>query len=830
MTSIIHRMPLEDVLVDVRQGWRTLRRAPAFSLVVVATIALAVGANTALFSVFNALVLTPLPVRDPSRLVVLTATSATTTGTQMIYDATLQQLRESQHLFTAMTLYSGGGALRVAARGVETDGGIEGMDPGYFEMVGARAQAGRLLQPSDAIGPRGVPVIVISDRLWQQLFARDPLAIGATILVNTTPLTVVGVVAPPFRGLQTDVGADLFVTMPAIRALAGDVTRPVRGRNVIAQLAPGVTVEQARAEVQARWPTIRGADVPGLPAADQRTLATQQILVDSIATGFSPLREQYSKSLSVLVVLTGLLLAIGCANLSGMLLARAVTRDRQIAIRLALGATRRRVVQQLLVETIMLAALGTIAAVPLAWWTSGAIGGLLTADSFLPPAIATTPDLRVLALAAFIALATGGLIGLLPAWHSMRTRAAVVVEGTRATAARSLMSRALLVAQIALSLVLLVTALLFTRSLNRLRASEAQYRPSEIVWSRLWVKVTERRSAKPYSDPYWTDLTQQFESLPGVTSAAYAVNFPVLFNAAFGVERFAIVDEPDRTEEAQALFEGVSPGFFRTIGVPLLQGRDIAWTDTPTTTPVALVTAAFAQRAFPGGSALGRRIRVVSRAPQTYEVVGVVADAAFKTLGNPHQPAVFRALPQEAATTVPQPIMLVRVRGAAAVVADAFQHHLPAQAPHFVRSVRRFDEYIDQVLLRERLVTWLSSFFAILAVLLSCLGLYGLLAYSVARRTREIGVRMALGATPRAMLQTIGREGVLLGVVGVVAGVPCTLLTGRFVRVMLDGLEPNDAATIAVAAIALCGLAGIAGLIPAYRASTVDPMAALRRD
>jgi len=274
----------------------------------------------------------------------------------------------------------------------------------------------------------------------------------------------------------------------------------------------------------------------------------------------------------------------------------------------------------------------------------------------------------------------------------------------------------------------------------------------------------------------------------------------------------------------------VSPGFFRTIGVPLLQGRDIAWTDTLTTTPVALVTAAFAQRAFPDGQALGRHVRLISRAAQNYQIVGVVADAAFKTLGNPHQPAVFHALPQEATTTVPQPIMLVRVRGDAAVVADAFQHHLPAQTPHFVRSVHRFDEYIDQVLLRERLLTWLSSFFAVLAVLLSCLGLYGLLAYSVARRTREIGVRMALGATPRAVLQAIGREGILLGIVGVAAGVPCTLLTGRFVRLMLNGLEPNDAATIAVAALALCGLAGIAGLIPAYRASTVDPMAALRRD
>jgi predicted lysophospholipase L1 biosynthesis ABC-type transport system permease subunit len=233
---------------------------------------------------------------------------------------------------------------------------------------------------------------------------------------------------------------------------------------------------------------------------------------------------------------------------------------------------------------------------------------------------------------------------------------------------------------------------------------------------------------------------------------------------------------------------------------------------------------------FPDGNALGKRIRLVSRTPETYEVVGVVGDAAFKTLGDPHQAAVFRAVQQDTTTTVPQPIMLVRVHGDVAAVANAFQLHLPAQTPHFVRSVHRFDEYIDQVLLRDRLVTWLSSFFAVLAVLLSCIGLYGLLAYSVARRTREIGIRMALGATPHAIMQIVGRESIVLGAVGVAVGLPCALIAGRFLRTMLYGLEPSDPATITVAAFALAALSAIAGLIPAYRASAIDPNVALRHD
>ena len=813
---------------DVRYASRSIRRSLGFAGIVVATMALAIGANTALFSIFNGIVLKTLPVREPQRLVALTATSQRVTGTQMIYKATLDALRERQHVFSAMTLYSGGGALRVEARGVEIDGGIEGVDPAYFDMLGARAQVGRLLQPADAIEPTGAPVVVISNRLWQRLFARDPHAIGEVIRVNAVPLTVVGITEPSFRGLQADVGADLFMTLAKLRPIAGDVMRPLRGRNVIAQLRPGVTVDEARTAVQAQWPALRAAEVPGLPAADREIIASQQVTVKSIATGFSPLREQYGDALRILIVLTALLLAIGCANLSGLLLARAVARDHQTAVRLALGASRARLVQQLLIETVSLAALGTVAAVPLASWTSSVLEHVLTTGSFLPPAVSMTPDIRVFAASALIALLTGALVGVLPAWHSARTRAALV-EGARTTAATPSAARVLLVGQIALSLVLLVAASLFARSMNHLREGEARYEPEQIVWSRLWVKVAERRTTTAYPAAYWTDLAQRFSSLPGVGSVAYANNFPVFFATGFGVERFEVADGTDRSN-VEALFDAVSPGFFHTLGIPLLRGREVVWTDTRDTAPIAIVTEAFARKLFPNGNPIGRRVRVMTRqTPQTFEIVGVAADAAYRRLDEPHQPAVFGAFAQET-FAIQQPIMLVRIRGNVARVVDAFWNVVPASSRHFVRSVSRLDEYVDEVLLRERLITWLSSFFAAVAVVLSCMGVYGLLAYSVARRTREMGIRMALGATPRAVLRAIAGEGFRIGIGGLAFGIPCALASGRFVRSMLHGLAANDPLTIGTASAAFLIVAVIAGVFPAYRASRIDPMAALRQD
>src|SRR5262249_34449238 len=342
------------------------------------------------------------------------------------------------------------------------------------------------------------------------------------------------------------------------------------------------------------------------------------------------------------------------------------------------------------------------------------------------------------------------------------------------------------------------------------------------------VMTSERRNATAVAPAYWTDLAQRFSALPGVSSIAFTNNFPVFFAAGFGVERFEAADAAAVTS-ADALFDAVSPGFFHTLGIPLLQGRDIAWSDARDSTPIAIVTDALARALFPDGGALGRGVRGVTQTPLTFEIVGVAADAPYRRLDEPHQPALFRAFAQDN-VSIQQPIMLVRTGRDVAPVVDAFRNMASTSGRHFVRDVARLDQYVDEVLLRERLTVWLSSLFAGVAVLLSCMGIYALLAYSVASRTREIGIRIALGATPRAVLQAIAREGLWLGIAGLTIGIPCTLASGRFVRSMLHGLAANDPLTIAIASIAFLAVSAAAGLLPAYRASTIDPMAALRQD
>jgi len=822
---------LDALRQDVRYSFRVLARSPGFTAAVVLTLALSIGANTALFSLFNALVLRPLAVREPQRLAVISATDERGTQPRFIYASTFDELRTQQQAFETLSLYSGGGVLRVEARGVMADAGVEATTPAYFEMLGIQPFLGRLISDADtAVGGAGAPVVVIGHRFWQRLFGGDPHAVGETLEVEGTPLTIVGVTPPGFYGLQADGGADFFTPIATLRPISGDPKRPLRAWNVIGRLRSGVTFDQARAEMLARWPSIQRETVPpGFTAAEQADMQRQRVTVDSIETGFSGLRQRYASPLGVLVGLTALLLAIGCANLSGLLLARAMARDEQRTIRVALGASRARLVQQLLVESLLLSAAGAALALPLAWWASRALGATLWADALRPLVKPMTPDARVLAAAAAAAVGTGLLVGMLPAWLATGDRANLAFRSSRSVAASS--GRAgsvLLVAQIALSLMLLVGAGLFSKSLSNVRANDSVFPTARIVWTRLWLMPGQRGATLPAS--YYLEVVTQLGRIPEAESVALSTLFPALFNFSARPESFAAADAADASLEVAGLSEVVSPGFFQTVGIVRLQGRDFTWDDDERAPPMAIVSVTLARRLFPNGDAVGRRVRMGRiAATRTFEIVGVVDDAPIGNIRDPHVAVLFRPMLQEL-QRARVPIAHVRASHDVNAVRAAYPSVVASLGRHYVRNVYTLEEQVDQSLLQERLVAWCSSFFAALAVLIACVGVYALLAHAVARRTREIGVRMALGATRRSVLRMIAWQGFALAAIGVAVGVPCALAAGRFAASLLYGLAPTDPPTIVGAAATFIAVAAVSGLIPAYRAATIDPIAALRHE
>jgi len=541
------------------------------------------------------------------------------------------------------------------------------------------------------------------------------------------------------------------------------------------------------------------------------------------------MRARYASQLEMLVAFAALLLMIGCVNLSGLLLTRTIARGHQFAVRVALGASRTRLVQQQLVETLFLALTGTLLALPLAWWTSAVLGRILWASA-LPLAMSTTPDARVFGIVAAIALTTGLLIGVLPAWAVTRSPIGTASLSAQPSASRmGRSSKLLLVAQVALSLILLVSAALFARTLANLRANEGSFMTG-ILFTRLWIDPDDHRTHDDAS--YYSTLTRELSQLPGVAAVGFSMYFPSYINLPRAAETIARTDAPDRSDEVAAITDMVSPRLFETVGVARLQGRDFTWDDSARSTPVAILNATLAHVLYPSGNAIGGHIRIGNDTSRpSIEIVGVVADAALGNVREPHGPLVFRPILQESQRAM-VPLVHLRTAGDPRSYGDALTRIVASFGRHFVRRrmLTTLDEHVDQALLQERLLSAVSSFFAALAVLVACVGLYGLLTYAVIRRTREIGVRIALGATRRSVLRMIIGEGLVLVLAGVMIGIPGAVAIGRFTRSLLYGLAPDDPSTLVATASGFLAVAAAAALWPAMRAASIEPMQALRHD
>jgi putative ABC transport system permease protein len=817
--------------LDVRYCLRSLLRSPGFSSVVILTLMLAVGANTALFSLLNAVVLRKLPVPEPDRLVNVALADPQSNITRMIYLDVLAAFEKRQHVFETIAPYSGGVTPIVRVPGGLADAVVESATPEWYALLGVHPFLGRLLSTADAPSPQeAAPVAVISYRFWQRYFGGDPSAIGQHIAIdNSPPLVVIGVTPPQFHGLQVDGAADVAVPLAVMRQWAGDLRRPHRARNLIGRLRPGVTIEQARAEVQTLWPDVqRTAMPPSLPATDQQELRNARVKVESIAGGFSDLRARYEEPIVVLVAGAALLLVIGCINLSGLLLSRAAARHQQLNVRIALGASRARIAQLHLIEGLLLSAAGTALALPLAWWLSGRLSEALW-SGLTPLAMSMTPDARVFGITAAIAITTGLLIGVLPAWTAGRLRVSAALQSPgRTTAGSTRSGRALVVAQVALSLMLLAGAALFVRTLDQLRATQLTGDTRHALFTRIYRDPSDRRQ---HDDPsYYSTLVSRLAAVPGVESVGLSMYFPVYFKIALPLDSARLADDPG---QAGTLVrnEYVSPRFFDTIGVARLRGRDFTWDDNPRGVRVAIVNATLARALDPSQNVVGRRLAIgTDAAAPRVEIVGVVEDAGIGDLRQPHGAMMFRPFLQSGSSGTP--IVTLRAAGDPKAYAGPLTEVVASLGRHVVRGplVRTLDDQLDQTLLQERFVAGLSSFFAALAVLLACVGVFGLLAYAVVRRTREIGIRIAVGATRPSILRMVVAEAAALVAAGIALGVPGALVAGRLIQSLLYGVGPNDVVTIGTAAAAFLVVGTCAGLWPALRAASTDPLAALRHE
>jgi putative ABC transport system permease protein len=809
--------------LDVRHSFRSLRRAPTFSLTVIVTLALAVGATAALGSLINAIVLRRLAVPSPEQLVALSAREPGTNVDGYFYADTFKTLRATQRSFAQLSMYAGGGLARVETRsGVFENAVTERVSPDYFDMVGARAAAGRFFNDSDDA------VVVISEAYRRRIFG-NAIGIGEAIKFNGVPATVIGIAADGFDGLRFDGAVDIVVPVQT-RTADDDPSRPIRSRQLVGRLARGVSIDAARAELLSRWPSVQAATLPAtVSQVEREALLRQRLNVAPLARGFSGLRDQYGTTLWVLLALMGILLAVACANLAGLTLARSLTRHHQVAIRLALGGSPRRVFWQLLVDGLLLSAVAFAGAVPLTWGIIRAVTASLLFGRTSSKFLTLTPDAGVIAATALLTVCIGLAVGAVSAWQSVTVHVDESLRrGRGTTGSLGRFGRGLLIAQVALSMTLLVGAGLFTATLAHLRANDASLQSQRIVFTRAYREPGDRATL-PLD--YYRTLVTELAHMPGADAAALSVYYPTYYAITGAPPPDYHYTRADGVTplDATVLTDYVSPGFFDLFKLPRLEGRDVSWDDGSGKPAVALVSASLARALSPAGDVIGQHIRVAGPERRDIEVIGVVADAPYQKLDDPRPLIVFRPILQEAAKAQ-FPMAYVRASGDLATVRDGYTRVVKSLGHRSLRGFITSSEWVDSALLQQRFTAGLATFAAAITIMLACIGVYGLLAYSVTARVREIGVRLALGATRGTVVWMIVRDGLAIAVPGVLIGAPCAWAAARLVRAQLYGIAPSDPRTLLIAAAIFLATVLAASLLPALRASRVAPVEALREE
>ena len=815
--------------VDIRDALRSLRASPVVTFVAVLSLALGIGANAALFSILNSLLLKTLPVRDPGQLVVVDDGSWT--------NPIWEQIRERRHDIFEDAFAWSTERFNLSPRG-ETDF-VDGIwaSGRMFDVLGVTAAIGRTFTEADDTrdgGPDG-PVAVISYSFWQRRMGGAPDAVGRTLSLNGLDVTVIGVAPRGFFGPDVGRSADIIVPLNAIALLPGQ-GRMLDGRStwwleIMGRLRTGQTIDQAAARLNAARLQMREATLPpDWPAKDQEQYLKDPLKLVSAATGESNLRSNYERPLRIVLGVVAAVLAIACANLANLLLARAASRRHELSVRLALGASRFRLAKQLLAETAILAAAGAALGLLVAQW-----GSALLVRQLATPASGVTldlsPDWRVLAFTAAVAAATALVFGIAPAvgLSGVSAHDAIKEQSRSVTGDRRFGVRNVLVAiQVALSLALLIGGVLFVRTLTALSGTKLGFDAEGLAV--INVDARHNDEAREARLALYERLRESAAAVPGVSDAAVSVLIPVgsmRWNTRVeATPAMAGVPEKQRLSWVNI----VSPGWFRTFGMRMIAGRDVDAHDVSGSERVLVVNESFARRFFGQESAVGQQIRIGLEGVNVYpyRIVGVVNDAVYSSARRGFEPTIYAPLAQ-LEDVGPSPVITVRAAGN---LADTLGRELSAAMkrtdPQISFTIRPLSGQLRASLRQERLVAMLAGFFGVLALLLAAVGLYGVASHAVAQRRAEIGIRMALGADPRGVVRLVlGRLAWLLAA-GVVLGIAMSWWTVQLFEKLLFGMAPRDPLTFTTAVLVLMLAGLIAGWFPARRAARIDPVSALR--
>ena len=824
---------------DLKLAIRGLFRSPLFSIVAILSLSLGIGANTAIFTLIDQILLRKLPVKNPEELVMLYQQgphAGSNMGSRAHSYPIYQEYQKRAEPLAEVV------ARRLADASISVDNQTERVDVemvsgNFFTMLGVGPAAGRVFNSQeDDQTYQGHPVVVLSYDYWNRRFNRDPGAVGKKILVNNYPMTIVGVSAAGFAGIDPARSPQIRVPLqmkpvivPEWEWLRMDDERS-RWVQVFARLKPGYTVETAQPPLQVLFSQIRAHEMT-LPGAKWMNAYTReqfmkgQLRVEKADIGYSPLRNDFSTALIVLMAMVGLVLLIACANVANLLIARGFMRQREIAVRLSLGATRGQLVRQLLTESVLLSLVGGVIGIGLAVALTRGLIALIPQQQ--PLLIQPTPDLRILTFTFVLTLLTGIVFGLLPAlraskpdqWATLKDTGGAVAGGGGSLFLR----KGLVAAQVALSFLLLFGAGLFVRSLQNLQTTETGIQMDNLITFRLSPALSGY--GEQQTTNFYTELLERLNSSAGVKSAALA-SVGILAGDEWDSTTSVEGHDAKDGEDMQAFMNALSPGYFKTMGITVIEGRDFTAADVKKDSKNVIVNRKFAQHFFKDKSAIGKRLGrgLGPNTKHDIEIIGVVEDSLYEGPREGVRRQVF--WPNWGRNSATFYVRTTEASEGAFNLIRSEVKRLDASMP--VYDVKTLQGQLDETLLTDRLIALLSGGFGLLATLLASIGLYGVMAFVVVRRRKEIGLRLALGAEPSGVLWIVMREVLILLVIGLAVGVPAAIGLGRYVSSQLYGIQPNDPFIAISTVVLLVVVSAAAGMIPATRASRIDPILALR--